>query len=237
MICDSVNAAELRGIDDLVVEILNAVECRRPPVDALQLARRLGMVIAEDARQPSRGRHMRLGGQTVILVRPEPRPERVQWTVAHEIGEALVHRLEAAREAADWGVAEREQRANLLATRLLLPDRWFERDARRLGSDLFALKQRYSTASHELIAWRLLDLDEPAVMTVIDRGRLTRRRSNLGGRLPGWTILERECLAASQASNRPTRFAKNDSEVSVWPIYEPGWQREIVRLTFKASDE
>ncbi|RPI80510.1 MAG: ImmA/IrrE family metallo-endopeptidase [Planctomycetaceae bacterium] len=232
MWCETINEAELQGVSCLVDQVLRDAAWSGPPVDSLRLARRLGMTIAIDARQEPRGRHVRLGGKTAIFVRPEPRPERLQWTVAHEIGESLAHRLEEAVGAADWGEAEREQRANLLATRLLLPTRWFERDARALGADLLALKARYATASHELIAWRLLDLDEPAVTTVIDQGRLTRRRSNFGGRLPGWTAFERECLAESQAKSQPVVRSKNDCSVAVWPVHEPGWRREIVRLVF-----
>lgn len=152
MWCDRLEGEETREIDRLVAEVLARVSWEEPPVDVLRLAPRLGMSIAVDARQEPRGRHVRLGGRTAIFVRPEPRQERLQWTVAHEVGEALVHRLESGGAVADWSPGEREQRANLLASRLLLPAGWFERDAREAAGDLYALKQRYATASHELIA-------------------------------------------------------------------------------------
>jgi len=51
-------------------------------------------------------------------------------------------------------------------------------DAPGLDWDLLELKKRYRTSSHEVIAWRFLDLPEPCVVTVIDNEHVSRRRSN-----------------------------------------------------------
>ena len=51
--------------------------------------------------------------------------------------------------------------ANNLAGRLLLPTAWFVADAAAENWDLIALKHRYATASHELIARRMLESIEP----------------------------------------------------------------------------
>ena len=40
------------------------------------------------------------------------------------------------------------------------------------------LKKRYCTASHEVLAWRFLDLPSPAILTIIDNDHIYRRRSN-----------------------------------------------------------
>ncbi len=69
-----------------------------PPVDALELARRAGMAVAIDSRLAGRARTVRLqpghdAPQASILLRPEPRAERRQWAVAHEIGEQLAVRV------------------------------------------------------------------------------------------------------------------------------------------------
>ena len=58
-----------------------------------------------------------------------------------------------------------ESLANLFAYRLLVPTCWFVQDAKMLDYDLLALKQRYSTSSHEVLAWRFLDLAEPCIVT------------------------------------------------------------------------
>src|SRR5437667_23979 len=57
-----------------------------------------------------------------------------------------------------------ESLANLFAYRLLAPTCWFAEDAKTFEYDLLALKQRYATSSHEVLAWRFLDLPEPCVV-------------------------------------------------------------------------
>ena len=65
----------------------------------------------------------------------------------------------------------REQVANRLANALLLPRRWFAADGLEHDWDLLELKEHYVTASHELIARRMLDMRSPIVITVCDQGR------------------------------------------------------------------
>ena len=85
--------------------------------------------MAVDDRQQGRARYVRLGShraarpKATILLRPDPRCERRQWAVAHEIGEHVAHRVFHLlgidpREAAP---DRRERAANHLAGRLLLP--------------------------------------------------------------------------------------------------------------------
>ena len=71
-----------------------------------------------------------------------------------------------------------ESLANLFAYRLLAPTCWFAADAATLQYDLLALKDKYRTASHEVLAWRWLDLPEPCIVTILDNERISRRRSN-----------------------------------------------------------
>ena len=72
------------GLDEVAGELLTALQHAAPPIDALALARALGLSVAWDERQPGRGRMARLaalgtGGGSSILLRPDPRPERWQW--------------------------------------------------------------------------------------------------------------------------------------------------------------
>src|SRR5437899_4602349 len=87
------------AIDATVEELLLAAGIERPPIDAIDVARRhLGIEVCLDRRQPQRGRAQRAAGHRQIYLRPEPTIERHQWTVAHEIGEhfksSLFERLE-----------------------------------------------------------------------------------------------------------------------------------------------
>ena len=101
-------------------------------------------------RSPTRGRLVELAdprggtvGQGTIVVGPAERPERLQWAVAHEIGESVAHRVFSALGVDPQAAPEnaREQVANHLASCLLLPRDWFAADGSELDWDLFALKQ------------------------------------------------------------------------------------------------
>ena len=140
-------------------------------------------------------------------MRPEPRLERRQWAVAHEIGEHVAYRV-----FLQWGVDPRETApkareavANNLAGRLLLPTAWFAADGAACGWDLLALKARYRTASHELIARRMLECRPPVIISIFDHRRISFRRSNFPAgcrrrRRPRWSA-----GATFTASNHPLR--------------------------------
>src|SRR5262245_36637709 len=168
-------------VDQMVEELLEAARVTGPPVDAIALAQcQLGMVVCLDKRQAQRGRAQRAGGKPQIYLRPEPIEERHQWTVAHEIGEHLKPELlqRLAIAPSETKAMTGESLANLFAYRLLVPSCWFRTDAREMDYDLPALKVRYRTSSHEVIALRILDLPEPCVVTIFDNSHITRRRSN-----------------------------------------------------------
>jgi hypothetical protein len=201
----------------------------------VRLAAALGFVVAIDDRQACRGRHVRLPGgdchAAAILLRPEPRGERRQWAVAHEIGEHVAHDVyrRLGLDADDVAPGERERTANALASRLLLPSDWFHRDGRACRWDLPRLKRRYATASYELIARRALDDYEPAIVTIFDHGRVSFRRGNFRGGLPGLSALEKEVCDHAAAAGTTQQRRELGFLVRAWPIHEPGWNREIVR--------
>lgn len=223
-------------LDAVVGEFLAAADWQAPPVDALELARRGGMPVAVDTRLAGRARTVHLSTarnaqQASILLRPEPRAERRQWAVAHEIGEQLAaqvfDRINASPEEA--GPGARERVANLLAGRLLLPSGWFDVDARDCGWELPELKARYATASHELIARRMLDFASPVIITVMDQGTQHWRKSNQPGRVPPLTPIEAASWRQVHESGRAIAVADHDLRVQVWPVHEPEWRREILR--------
>lgn len=223
------------ALDETAFEVLAEGGVTAPPVDCLGLAERLGMAVATDGRQQARARFVRLaargGGLNSILLRPEPRLERRQWAVAHEIGEWVAHRVfdRLALDPREASPAYREQVANLMASRLLLPTDWYATDAERCGWDLWALKERYRTASHELLARRMLDFSAPIVITVFDQGRLTWRRSNVPGRPPALAEWERACWEQVAATVAVHQAVRQFSRAVCWPVHEAGWRREILR--------
>lgn len=221
------------AVDRVVLELLDLVPGMRPPIHPLAIAEALQVRVAVDASQSGRGRAKRLEGQAAIFLKPDERPERVFWAAAHELGELLAWRVDAVANAlgAETIPHRREDTANLFASRLLLPAEWFEDDAIRLDGDLVALKSLYSTASHELIAMRLLDLAPPTIVTVFDHGRMVRRRSTLEGRLPPLQAVEKRAQQEAHHEAVSVDVTEGPLRTQAWPIHEPGWKREILRTT------
>jgi Zn-dependent peptidase ImmA (M78 family) len=220
-------------IDRAVENLLDAAGVREPPVDAIVLAQRhLGMVVCLDRTQNQRGRAQRAAGRQQIYLRPEPTEERHQWTVAHEIGEHLkagfLEKLGVGPE--ETPALAGESLANLFAHRLLVPTRWFADDAPEMNYDVLDLKKRYRTSSHEVIAWRFLDLPEPCIVSIIDNGQLRRRRSN------SWSIRRRQLETPEQKCQRrvhetgePQVVREAGWTVQGWPVHQLDWKREILR--------
>ncbi len=117
--------------------------------------------------------------------------------MAHEIGELFADRVfdELGVDPREAPSGARETVANQLAGRLLLPREWFGEAGAECGWDLFELKERFATASHELIARRMLDFPPSIGITIFDNGRRTFRRGNLPNRMPPLVPLERSGLA------------------------------------------
>jgi hypothetical protein len=231
------------SLDAVIDSMLYKAEIRRPPIDAFAVAGALRLTVASDNRQLGRARFVRLRAADVsqhgaILVRPDPRPERTQWAVAHEIGESRVEEVFTRLSVDPHEVVDRtrEQLANQLANRLLMPSRWFERDALRLDWDLLKLKARYATASHELIARRMLEFTPAVIITVFDDNRVTWRQGNTSGRVPPLAPAERACQQRVAATGEPHREATSMGTIQAWPIHEPGWQREILRVALADID-
>ena len=233
-------------VEEVSRAVLAEVEWFRPPVDMLQVAERLSLVVARDSAMDVRARFVRLGdrgglggsrvGRGTILLADERRPERTQWSVAHEVGESIAHRVfvRLGVSPSDIPPAGREQVANQLASCLLLPSDWFAADGARLDWDLFELKQVYRTASHELIARRMLAARPSAIVTLFDQGAMQWRKSNSLRRPPELTVAESSTWRAAFESGRATEYEESElpdgvTRVRCWPVHEPGWRREFVR--------
>lgn len=222
-------------VDAVVEEVLAAADWPGAPVDAVALARdHFGFHLCVDPDQANRGRAQRNGAGGLIYLKPEARRERTQWTVAHEIGEHLRPRFQERLNPRNEVTPELgEHLANLFAARLLVPSRWFAADASRLLFDVLHLKSLYATASHEVVAWRLLDLPRPCVVTIVDNNRLTRRRSNAWE--PPRTMLSAEvrCQRFVHEKSEPGVVQQDGWTIRGWPIHEPTKRREILRATWE----
>ncbi len=199
-------------------------------VDAIQLARQIGCDVIFDRRQVARGRLKRFGKQKTIFLKPDQRPERVQWAACHEMGETLAHRVfqRVGVDPANCEPGLREHVANLLAPRLLLPGSTFFAEAESVHESLFLLKETFSTASYELIAMRLLDRPIPGCVTVVDQGRITKRRATGSTCSRDFLPSERDCWEKSHIQCCYQQYDDETCQIRCWPIHEEHWKREIV---------
>jgi predicted transcriptional regulator len=224
-----------QAVDRMVEELLAAAGVTEPPVDALALAQRhLGMSVCVGARPPAPApgpRRRPAGGRQQVVLEPGQSAERHQWAVAQAIGAHfkgdLLRRLGVSPEPTRglMGVSL----ADLFAEHLLAPTDWFAGDARTLGHDLLDLKARYPTASHEVLAWRLLDLPEPCIITVVDNDHVHRRRSNAFPVRKELETVERACQRYVNQYSRPRVMREDGWTVQGWPVHRPDWKREVLR--------
>jgi Zn-dependent peptidase ImmA (M78 family) len=220
-------------LDKLVEELLGEAGVTGPPVDAIALAQKhLGMTVVLDSRQHERGRVQRAGRKPQIFLRPEPTEERHQWTVAHEIGQHLKEEIKTQLhlEPEQAKTLTGESLNTLFSSRLLVPSLWFAQDAKDLDYNLLELKQRYATASHEVIALRFLDLPISCVITVIDNDRIHRRKSN-GPKIKATDLepVELRCQQYVAEHGEPYCLSEGKWTVQGWPIHQKEWKREILR--------
>jgi Zn-dependent peptidase ImmA (M78 family) len=233
------------AIKDCASELLAEAGIDRPPVDAVTMAQRLGLIVARDGRSDVRGRFVRMAhpggvGRGTIFLAEEPRRERRQWATAHEIGEFAALRVfdMLSVDAEDIVPAEREMVANQLANGILLPHDWFRADGYAVDWDLFELKQVYTTASHELIARRMLAMSPAVIVSLFDQGKLIWRKSNVLRRPPLLVPAEQGTWQVAHEDNQPAQYECRDlpdglRDVRCWPVHEPRWKREILRTTLE----
>jgi hypothetical protein len=221
-------------VDRAVEELLAEAGVNEPPVDAIALARHLGVAVSFDGKQTQRRgqrANVKQGAHSQLT------EEQRQWLAAHEIGAHLQADLLSRLD-----IDPTQPRTltgslpNLLADHLLVPRRWLAEEGRAAGYDLLDLKQRFRTASQEIIAWRLLDLPEPCIITIIDNDHVHRRRSN------AWRINrelsepEKRCQRYVHQYNRPHTLAEEGWTVQGWPVHQVDWKREVLRSVIEDQD-
>jgi Zn-dependent peptidase ImmA (M78 family) len=209
--------------------LLEKVGIRCPPVDAYLVAQRLGLNIQIDPVLKTRGfSRRRWDLETIVLGSKNPNKSvRKEFTIAHEIGEVTLK-----------GKVEEpylEDACNLLAVNLLLPKGWFIRDIKACDFDLFELKKIYSTVSHEVISFRMLEF-RPMIITIFDNGKLYRRRSSYHFRIRSSYPLERQCLEEATAGGEKTFLTDEKMSVKGWPIFTEDWKRVILKTEFQDKE-
>jgi hypothetical protein len=227
------------AIDKVVRELLDRHDTVEPPVDAVRLVEGEFDYVTREAepeddepemgrfgpRPPARGRRRE------VVFRPDQSEEARHAACARACAKELIprvlHRL-GVTPSPDHRPAT-SQLVGLVAPRLLLPTRWFERDASKSGYDLEALKHRYSTVGYELLLLRFLDLEEPCVITVVDDGAVGTRRSNRYPVNRTLTEAERRCQARVAEEDEPARVRYDGWTAWGWPARGGAFRRILLR--------
>ena len=80
-----------------------------------------------------------------------------------------------------------------------------------------------------MLVWRLLDLPEPCLLTIVDNGEVYRRKSN-AWRVPReLSPAEQECQRYVHHHSRPRVVQHDGWTVQGWPVHQADWKREILR--------
>jgi len=222
------------AIDRIVRDLLEREGIEEPPVDAVALAQHafhLTVTEAEEEGEPQYGDRPPRRRSKEIVLRMEQSEAGRNAVCARACAKELLPTLLTKLGVAP-GTENRSAQTSLIATvvpRLLLPSKWFEKDARRAGFDLFEIKERYSTATYEMIALRLLDLDEPIVIAIVDDGAVATRRGNRSQAGRTLTPAESGCIEKVVAAREPQTLRRDGWTARGWPIPGGPFNRIILR--------
>ena len=117
----------------------------------------------------------------------------------------------------------------LVVARVLIPTKLFRSALRECKYDVPALHEVFYTASMEAVATRLLDLDEPCVIAVVDDGVVASRRGNRTAETRRLTAAEQECVERVTELDLPHRARTGGWTASGWPVPNRPFRRIILR--------
>jgi hypothetical protein len=227
------------AVDRIVIAALARAGISQPPVDALLLAESgFGFQIEFADDDPGEreygqpGRNTRRRSATTILIREDMAEETKHLIAARAVARLLVPEV-LKKVGITPGTEQKSataQLVNLITPRLLLPTRWFSGDAGRAGYDVTAIREKYLTVNAETIALRLLDLDEPCLIAIVDDdGSIVARRSNRFQAPRKLTEAELACKAKIDETGEPARTKGAGWVVQGWPIPGVPFRRIVLR--------
>lgn len=233
-----ISAEELfDAIDRLVTALLTRHGISAPPVDAVGLAvRAFGYQVREEEEDDEPRRY---GDRP----KPKPRGRVLSFLPTHSptARNSLAARAVAKELVAEllpkMGVAPgtenksaQGQLVGLLAPRLVLPTRWFATAARKANSDVVRLHdETFPTVAYEWLSLRLLDLDDPCCIAIVDDGSVSTRRSNFAQLTKKLTDAEQACVEKVQATEEPQTVRLEGWTARGWPIQGGPFNRIILR--------
>jgi hypothetical protein len=117
----------------------------------------------------------------------------------------------------------------LLAARVLVPTRLLKSALREHKFDVPALHGAFRTARMEAVALRLLDLDSPCVIAVVDDGVVAVRRGNGAPADRKLTVAEQQCHDRVAQLELPERVRADGWTADGWPVPNRPFRRVLLR--------
>ncbi len=226
----------VEAIDRLVAGMLERAGVTTAPVDALFIAEHhlgIPVEVVEPAEEDESGRRRprsRPAGGGITLT-TDMSAEQRQRAAADGIARLLVPDIYR-----KVGVVEGTESKQFVAhvrgltvARILIPGKLLRAALRDCKYDVPELHKRFTTASMEAVAARLLDLDDPCVIAIVDDGAVASRRSN---RMPVNRKLEdaeQECVDRVTELDLPHRARVGEWTAWGWPVPNRPFRRIILR--------
>ena len=234
----------LEAVERLVSGLLERAGVVAPPVDALHLAEEhLGIPVEvvepaeedETGRRRPRARPSTAGG---IAITSDMSVEQQQKAAADGIARTLIPDL-LRRVGVVPGSETRQfvtHLRGLIVPRVLIPTRLLRAALKECKYDVPALKDRFVTATTEAVALRLLDLDEPCVISIVDDGVVAVRRGNRSAETRKLTEAEQQCVDKIMEVDLPHRVRTGGWTAQGWPVPERPFRRIILRAVRDDED-
>lgn len=214
-------------LDNLVQEFLVKASLHQPPIDAYALLNAKAWQLLElDAPSP----HSKKSVQVFDPKESESAEVKKQWLAAQSLASSLQKEAKLRWEKAnDTQAAQGISFINLIAQRILAPTQWLKTLALSVDYDLLELKRIFKTPAYEIIALRMLDLDSPCIITIVDNGHISKRKSNCCNPSKILSPTEAMVLNYVHENSRPKKVNDQGWQVAGWPVHQLDWRREILR--------
>lgn len=225
----------IEACDRLVGGLLERAGVTEPPVDALRVAEdHLGIPVEfaepeEDDRGRPRPATRRHGAG--IVLSPHMTDEQQQSAAARGIARTLLpdllHKLDIVPGSESKQAAAHFR--GLLVARILVPSKLLRTALRQCKYDVPALKEVFVTASFETVALRLLDLDSPCVIAIVDDGVVAVRRSNQMPAGKKLTAAEQACVDRIMEQDVRHKVRAEGWTAEGWPVPNRPFRRVVLR--------
>lgn len=214
-------------LDNLIQEFMLKVSLHQPPVDAEALLNaKAWQMLGLEGPSP----HTKKPAQVFDPKESESSDIKKQWFAAQTLASSLQKEAKVRWEKSnDSQASQGISFINLIAQRILVPTHWLKNFASSVDYDLRELKRIFKTPAYEIIALRMLDLESPCIITIVDNQHIFKRKSNCC--VPPKVLSATETMVLNYVHENSRAKKVNDQgwQVAGWPVHQLDWRREILR--------